>query len=66
MFYKREQVRKYKMRRQIHFTISMGITIIILISILIIGCITAKRTVGSIPDITSSTPVSSINTYYFD
>lgn len=53
------------MRCQIHFIISIGITIIVLISILIIGCVAAKQTVGPTPDITSPTPISS-NTYYFD
>jgi hypothetical protein len=54
------------MRRQIYSIISMGFTIIVLISILIIGSLVAKQSVGPIPDITSPTPVSSTNTYYFD
>ena len=54
------------MRRQIHSIISMGITIIILISILIISCVAAKQTAGPVPDITSPTPVPSTNTYYFN
>lgn len=62
----RERARKRKMRRQIHSIISMGITIIILITILIIGGVVAKQAVGPTPDITSSTPAFSTNTYYFD
>ena len=58
-----ERARKRRMRRQIHSIISIGITIIVLISILIIGTMTAKQAMGPIPDITSPTPVSS---YYFD
>ena len=62
----RERARKRKMRRQIRSIISMGITIIVLISILIIGSVVAKQAVGPTPDITSPTPVLSTNTYYFD
>ena len=63
----RERVRRQrKMRRQIRSIISMGFTIIILISILIIGGAVAKQAVGPTPDITSPTPVSSTHTYYFD
>lgn len=66
MSYERGRARKRKMRRQIHSIISMGITIIILISILIIGCVAAKQTMGPTPDIISPTSIPSTNTYYFD
>ena len=62
----RERTRRRKMRRQIRSIISMGITIIVLISILIIGSVVAKQAMGPTPDITPPTPVSSTNTYYFD
>lgn len=63
----RERARKRKMRRQIRSIISMGITIIVLISILIIGSVVAKQMVGPTPDIIDSSPaVTSTHTYYFD
>lgn len=62
----RERTRKRKMRRRIRSIISMGFTIIVLISILIIGSVVVKQTVGPTSDITSPTPEPSINTYYFD
>ena len=64
--YYSERTYKRKMRRQIRSIISMGFTIIVLISILIIGSVVVKQAVGPTPDITSPTPVSSTNTYYFD
>lgn len=61
-----ERARNRKMRRQIHYIIGIGITIIILISMLIIVNVVAKQGVGPTPDIISPTPTFSTDTYYFD
>lgn len=58
--------RKRKMRRQIRSIINLGITIIVLISILIIGGVAAKQARGPIPDIINPSSTTITNTYYFN
>lgn len=61
-----ERARNRKMRRQIRYIIGIGITIIILISMLIIVNVVAKQGVGPTQDIISPTLTFSTDTYYFD